>query len=96
MNRVKRKNNPAFFGFMQYPGIQQGVDVSMDGFYVAAYPAGRLPNGQGSGAGHELVQIPAVSREHLKQEVRKAWGLDPWFSGRIYGEKTSCLRGRSF
>ena len=41
----------------------------MDGFYVAAYPAGRLPNGQGSGAGHELEQIPALSGEHLEQEV---------------------------
>ena len=69
MNRVKRKNNPAFLGFLQYPGIQQGVDVSMDGFYIAAYPAGRLPNGQGSGAGHELEQIQPLPREHLKQKV---------------------------
>jgi hypothetical protein len=40
LNRVKRKDDSAFLDFWQHPGTQQDVNLSRDGFYMAAYPAG--------------------------------------------------------
>ena len=61
MESVKGKNNLAGLCFLQYPGIQQGMHVTIHRFYIPPQAAAQFTNGHRSCSGHDIQHFPSFA-----------------------------------
>lgn len=72
-DRVVREHD-ATLGPLRDPGIQQCLDVSVDGFHVPAHPSGRFTDRHRPGAAKHFQEFPAFAGQHFPQQFRSREG----------------------
>lgn len=65
----ERKDNSPVFGTVNDPGGEEGSNIAVDSFYVAAGAPGGFANGHRAGAAKSLEQFPAFLSKHPPKQL---------------------------